>query len=182
VIQMDADFSHRLEDLSRLLRAAETTDLVIGSRRVPGSQIENWSQMRRFISKGGNFYARTILNLPIRDCTAGFKCFRREVLEAIDFAGVTSNGYGFQVEMNYLWHRAAFRIVEVPIVFPDRAAGHSKMSSRIFLEAAALVWKLRWRESRPAQIQRRLRRSFGRRSCESSERKLLAGGMSWHHR
>lgn len=142
-IQMDADFSHRPEDLPRLLRAAESADLVIGSRNVPGGRIEDWSLLRRFVSKGGSLYARALLDLPIRDCTSGFKCFRREVLEAIDFAKVKSNGYGFQVEINYLCRLAGFRIVEVPIVFPDRTAGRSKMSSRIFLEAVALVWKLR---------------------------------------
>jgi dolichol-phosphate mannosyltransferase len=159
VIQMDADFSHRPEDLPRLLQAVESADLVVGSRRVPGGRVENWSQLRRFISKGGNLYARTILNLPIEDCTAGFKCFRREVLEAVDFASVTSNGYGFQVEMNFMCHRAGFRIIEVPIVFPDRGAGRSKMSFQIFLEAAALVWKLRWGQTLPAQIRRKPQRS-----------------------
>lgn len=149
VVQMDADLSHRPEDLTRLLRAAESADLVIGSRNVPGGRVENWSLLRRFVSKGGSFYARTILGLPIRDCTGGFKCFRREVLEAVDFANVESNGYGFQVEMNHLAHRAGFRIVEVPIVFPDRTEGRSKMSWRIFLEAAALVWKLRGQRRAP---------------------------------
>jgi dolichol-phosphate mannosyltransferase len=146
VIQMDADFSHRPKDLPRLLQATRSADLAIGSRNVPEGRSENWSLLRRFISKGGNIYARTLLDLPIRDCTSGFKCFRREVLEALDLDRVESNGYGFQVEMNYLCHRAGFRIVEVPIVFPDRTAGRSKMSRRIFLEAAALVWKLRYRE------------------------------------
>jgi dolichol-phosphate mannosyltransferase len=177
VIQMDADFSHRPEDLPRLLQAVEFADVVIGSRRVPGGQVENWPLKRRLISRGGTFYASTILGLPIRDCTAGFKCFRREVLGAIDLASVASNGYGFQVEMNFSCHRAGFRIVEVPIVFADRAAGHSKMSSRIFLEAAALVWKLRWSETHLAQTQRRLRRSFG-----SSESRTFTGGMPWHLR
>jgi dolichol-phosphate mannosyltransferase len=148
VLQMDADFSHRPEDLPRLLRAVESADVVIGSRNVPGGRVEDWSLLRRFISKGDSFYARTLLNLPIRDCTSGFKCFRREVLEANVFGNVKSNGYGFQVEINHLCHRAGFRIVEVPIVFPDRGAGRSKMSWRIFLEAAMLVWKLR-HQTRP---------------------------------
>ena len=147
VIQMDADFSHRPQDLLRLLQAVDSADLVIGSRNVSGGRTKNWSLLRRFISKGGSFYARTVLGLPIRDCTSGFKCFRREVLEAVDFADVKSNGYGFQVEMNHLCHRAGFRIIEVPIVFPDRSTGRSKMSWRIFLEAAALVWKLRIRRA-----------------------------------
>ena len=143
VIQMDADFSHRPEDLPCLLRAAESADLAIGSRDVPGGRAEDRSLLRRFVSKGGNLYARTFLDLPIRDCTSGFKCFRREVLEAVDFADIRSNGYGFQVEMNHLCHRAGFGIAEVPIVFPDRTAGRSKMSWQIFFEAAVLVWKLR---------------------------------------
>ena len=143
VIQMDADFSHRPQDLPLLLESADNADLVIGSRNVAGGQVENWSLLRQLISKGGSLYARTILGLPVRDCTAGFKCFRREVLETIDFAGIRSNGYGFQVEMNYLCHSAGFKIAEVPVIFPDRSAGSSKMSSRIFLEAVILVWKLR---------------------------------------
>jgi dolichol-phosphate mannosyltransferase len=147
VIQMDADFSHRPKDLPRLLQATTSADLTIGSRNVPGGRSENWLFLRRVISKGGSLYARTLLDLPIRDCTSGFKCFRRRVLEVLDLDSVESNGYGFQVEMNYLCHRAGFRIIEVPIVFPDRTAGRSKMSRRIFLEAAALVWKLRYRES-----------------------------------
>jgi dolichol-phosphate mannosyltransferase len=146
VIQMDADFSHRLEDLPLLLEATKSADVAIGSRNVPGGQTENWSLLRRFISKGGSSYARTFLNLPVRDCTSGFKCFRREVLEALDLDSVKSNGYGFQVEMNYLCHRAGFRVSEVPIVFPDRTAGQSKMSWQIFFEAITLVWKLRYRE------------------------------------
>ncbi len=152
IIQMDADFSHRPQDLPRLLRAAEKADVVIGSRNVPGGRTEDWSALRRLISKGGSLYARTLLKLTVRDCTSGFKCFRREVLESIDFDSLEAGGFGFQVEVNTLATRAGFRIVEVPIVFPDRAAGHSKMSWRIFLEAFTLVWKLRSRQtpSRPA--------------------------------
>ena len=146
MVQMDADFSHRPEDLPRLLEAAEDADLVIGSRNVPGGRVENCSFVRRFISKGGSLYARTLLSLPIKDCTGGFKCFHRSVLERIDLGGMRSNGYGFQVEISFLAHRAGFRIAEVPIVFPDRTAGQSKMSKSIFLEAASLVWKLRSQE------------------------------------
>lgn len=143
IVEMDADFSHRPEDLPLLLEASETADLVIGSRNVPGGRVENWSPMRHLISKGGSLYARLLLRLPVRDCTGGFKCFRRAVLEALDLDAVRSNGYSFQIELNYLCHRAGFRIVEVPIVFPDRAAGRSKMSRRIVLEAALRVWQLR---------------------------------------
>ena len=131
------------QDLPRLLEAAETADLAIGSRNVPGGRAENWSPLRHLISKGGSLYARCLLGLPVRDCTSGFKCFRREVLAALDLDAVRSNGYSFQVEMNYLCHRAGFRIVEAPIVFPDRTAGKSKMSRRIVLEAALRVWQLR---------------------------------------
>ena len=147
VVQMDADFSHRPEDVPRLLRATESADVAIGSRNIEGGRVVNWSPLRRCVSKGGSLYARTLLNLPIKDCTAGFKCLRREVLEAIDFSGLTSNGYGFQVEMNHLCHDAGFRIVEIPVIFPDRRVGNSKMSSDIFMEAALLVLKLRWQKT-----------------------------------
>jgi dolichol-phosphate mannosyltransferase len=145
VVQMDADFSHRPEDMPRLLRAAQFADVVIGSRNIRGGQVENWSLLRRYVSKGGSLCTRSLLGLPIRDCTSGFKCFRREVLKTIDFESIESHGYAFQVEMNYLCHRIGFCIVEVPIVFPDRTAGRSKMSMPIVLEAAGLVWKLRSR-------------------------------------
>ena len=149
IVQMDADLSHRPDDLPRLLEAAENADVVIGSRNVPGGRTENWSALRRLISRGGSFYARTLLKLPIRDCTSGFKCFRREVLESIDFDNLRANGFGFQVEVNTLAVRVGFRIVEVPIVFPDRAAGRSKMNRRIFLEAVTLVWQLRSQQPPP---------------------------------
>src|SRR5919202_5099600 len=100
IIQMDADFSHRPQDLPRLLRAAEDADVVIGSRNIPGGGTENWSALRCLVSRGGSLYARTLLELPIRDCTSGFKCFRREVLESIDFDLLRANGFGFQVEVN----------------------------------------------------------------------------------
>lgn len=147
VVEMDADFSHRPEDLPRLLRAADGADLVIGSRNVPGGRAENWSLLRHVVSKGGSLFARTLLQLPVRDCTSGFKCFRNDILLTLDLDRVKSNGYGFQVEMNYLCHRAGFRIVEVPIVFPDRRVGHSKMSGQIVLEAARRVWQLRQQQA-----------------------------------
>ena len=143
VVEMDADLSHRPEDLPRLLRAAETADVVIGSRNIPGGQIVGWSPLRRFISKGGSLYARLVLGLPIRDCTSGFKCFRRAALEALDLAALRSNGYAFQVEVNYACARAGLTLAEVPIVFPDRVQGTSKMSGRIVVEAALLVLRLR---------------------------------------
>lgn len=143
IIEMDADFSHRPEDLPKLLASAREADVVIGSRNIPGGRAENWSILRHVISKGGSLFVRAILGLPVHDCTSGFKCFRREALAAIRLDRVESNGYAFQVEMNFLCHRAGFRIVEVPIVFPDRTAGQSKMSGQIVTEAAKRVWQLR---------------------------------------
>ncbi|MBX6341582.1 MAG: polyprenol monophosphomannose synthase [Thermomicrobiaceae bacterium] len=147
IVQMDADFSHRPEDLPRLLEATESADVVIGSRRVPGGRTENWSPLREAVSRGGSLYARLLLDLPVRDCTSGFKCLRRQALEAIDLDRLGARGFAFSVEMNYRLHQAGCRIVEVPIVFPDRTAGRSKMSPGIFLEAMRLVWGLR--ERRP---------------------------------
>jgi dolichol-phosphate mannosyltransferase len=145
VCEMDADFSHQPHYLPQLLACAEhEADLAVGSRNVPGGKVENWSLMRRAISQGGSLYARTILGMPLRDCTGGFKCFRAEVLRRIDLDAIRSNGYAFQVEMNYRCHQAGFRIKELPITFPDRVAGQSKMSRRIVLEAALMVWRIRF--------------------------------------
>jgi dolichol-phosphate mannosyltransferase len=142
--EMDADFSHRPHYLPVLLAVAErAADVALGSRNVPGGRVENWSLARKLISKGGSLYARTILGMPVRDCTGGFKCFRAEVLRRIDLDSITSNGYAFQVEMNYRCHQAGYCIHELPIVFPDRVHGQSKMSQRIVWEAAAKVWRLR---------------------------------------
>lgn len=142
--EMDADFSHQPRYLPELLWITEhAADMTLGSRNVPGGSVENWSMLRQLISKGGSLYARSLLGMPVRDCTGGFKCFRAEALRQIDFGTVQSNGYSFQVEMNYRCYQAGFRIREVPIVFPDRVAGSSKMSSRIVLEAALMVWRLR---------------------------------------
>jgi len=143
VVEMDADFSHRPEDLPHLLHAAETADVVIGSRNVPGGRAVNWSPVRHLISKGGSLYARLLLHLPIRDCTSGFKCLSCAALEALDLAALRSNGYAFQVEVNYACARAGMRFAEVPIVFPDRVNGTSKMSGSIVAEAALLVVRLR---------------------------------------
>jgi dolichol-phosphate mannosyltransferase len=144
ICEMDADFSHQPHYLPMLLgRAEREAEVAIGSRNVPGGRVENWPLLRRLISKGGSLYARTLLGLPVRDCTGGFKCFRAEVLRRIDLGSIRSSGYAFQVEMNYRCHQAGFRISELPIVFPDRVAGHSKMSRRIVLEAALVVLRLR---------------------------------------
>jgi dolichol-phosphate mannosyltransferase len=139
VLEMDSDFSHDPADLPRLIRAAADADLVLGSRYVRGGGVADWGLVRRSVSRGGSWYARTLLRVPIRDLTGGFKCFRREVLEAIDLSGVHSNGYGFQIELTYRALRAGFRVGEVPIVFRDRRAGSSKMTARIALEA---MWKV----------------------------------------
>ncbi|HWQ13683.1 MAG TPA: polyprenol monophosphomannose synthase [Roseiflexaceae bacterium] len=144
IFEMDADFSHDPGYLPGLLAAAESRfDLVIGSRYVPGGGTTDWGFVRRLISRGGNLYARTILALPVMDATGGFRCYRRRVLEAIDLGGIHSNGYSFQIEMAYRTLRAGFRVGEVPIVFPDRRVGRSKMSRRIVLEALVTVWRLR---------------------------------------
>ena len=143
VFEMDADFSHDPKYLPDFLAAVQTNDLVLGSRYVPGGGVKNWGVLRKMISRGGSLYARTILGLPLRDLTGGFKCFRREVLEAIDLDGIKSNGYSFQIEMTYRASRKGFRIAETPIVFEDRTAGKSKMSRKIFLEAILMVWRLR---------------------------------------
>ncbi len=141
--EMDADFSHDPRYLPDFLKKIEQADLVIGSRYVPGGETPNWSLSRRFISGGGNIFARFMLGMPIHDCTAGYRCYRREVLERIDLDTVESQGYAFQVEMAYRVKQRGFKIVETPIIFMDRRVGKSKMSRAIFLEA--FTWVLRTR-------------------------------------
>ena len=145
VLEMDADFSHDPQDVGRLLAAAGEADLALGSRYVAGGGVADWGPARRVISRAGCWYARRVLGVGIRDLTGGFKCFRREVLEAIDLPTVRSNGYAFQVELTYRASRAGFRVAEVPIVFRERRAGESKMSAAIAVEAMWLVPQLRWR-------------------------------------
>ena len=146
VMEMDSDFSHDPADLARLLQAAyDGAELALGSRYVSGGGVTEWGLLRRFISQGGSTYARMVLGLDVRDLTGGFKCFRREVLEAIHFDSVRSQGYAFQVELTYRAVQAGFRVVEVPIVFRDRQQGTSKMSWRIAAEAMWLVPLLRFR-------------------------------------
>jgi len=139
VIEMDADFSHEPAYLPRLLDAAEHADLVLGSRYVDGGGVADWGPLRQTISRGGSAYSRLVLGLDVRDLTGGFKCFRREVLEAIDLDAVRSRGYAFQVEMTYRAIELDFRVVEVPIVFRDRQDGKSKMSRSIVWEA---IWRV----------------------------------------
>ncbi len=143
VIEMDADFSHDPAVPRRLLAAAEDADLVLGSRYVPGGGVRDWGLLRRLISRGGGLYARLILRVDVHDLTGGFKCIRREVLEAIDLDSVRAEGYVFQIEVTYRALLAGFRVREVPIVFADRTAGTSKMSTRIAIEAMWLVPRLR---------------------------------------
>jgi len=147
VMEMDSDFSHEPADLARLLAAVRDggADLALGSRYVPGGGVSDWGRLRRFVSAGGSAYARMVLGLRVRDLTGGFKCFRREVLEEIDFDCVRSQGYAFQVELTYRAVQAGFRVVEVPIVFRDRQQGQSKMSWRIAAEAMWLVPAMRLR-------------------------------------
>ena len=145
IIEMDADFSHDPAYLPTLIEATEDADLAIGSRYVPGGGITDWGPTRRFISRGGSAYARIALGLPIRDLTGGFKCFRRVVLESIHLETIEARGYAFQVETTYRALRAGFRVVEVPIVFKDRADGTSKMSRSIVAEAMWRVPAMRFR-------------------------------------
>jgi dolichol-phosphate mannosyltransferase len=145
IFEMDADFSHDPADLPRLrepLTRGEA-DASVGSRWVPGGGTRNWSFLRTFISRGGSVYARLILGVPVNDLTSGFKCFSRRVLERLDLQTVRSNGYAFQVEMNYRCYKQRFRVAEVPIVFVDRRVGKSKMGTHIVTEAMVVVLRLR---------------------------------------
>jgi dolichol-phosphate mannosyltransferase len=142
--QMDADFSHPLEKIPEMVAALEQCDVVIGSRYVAGGSVdERWPLWRKGLSAWGNFYARTILNIPVRDCTGGFKLYRRETLLGMPLERVRSNGYVFQVEMAYVAYRLGYQFHEVPIYFADRRWGKSKMNLRIQAEAALRVWQLR---------------------------------------
>jgi dolichol-phosphate mannosyltransferase len=139
VLEMDADFSHDPDDAPRLIAAAADADVVLGSRYARGGRIENWGPWRRFVSRAGSLYAQVLLATSVRDLTGGFKCYRREVLEAIDLDAVSSRGYAFQIETTFRALRQGFRVVEVPITFVDRARGRSKMSGAIVLEA---IWRV----------------------------------------
>jgi dolichol-phosphate mannosyltransferase len=144
ICQMDSDFSHDPADLPRLLAGVADADLAIGSRYVAGGGVTDWGLLRRAISRGGSVYARLLLGIGVHDLTGGFKCFRRDVLEALDLDAVDAKGYGFQIELTFRTIEAGFTVREVPIVFRDRRAGASKMSGAIVLEAAWRVPLLRW--------------------------------------
>ncbi len=146
VFEMDADFSHQPKYLKDFLKASEQADLVLGCRYIKGGGTEGWGPLRQLISRGGNLYARAVLWLPFHDLTGGFKCFRREVLESINLDTIRSTGYAFQIELSYRAHKRGFTIAEVPIVFPDRTRGESKMSGSIVHEAMLNVIKLRFED------------------------------------
>ena len=148
LFEMDADGSHDPKYLPQMLAlAVDGADLVVGSRNVPGGGVEGWGIGRNIISKGGSLYARTILGIDVRDVTAGFVCWRRAALEAIELSTITSNGYSFQIEMKYRAVKKGLRLVETPIVFIDRRVGQSKMSRAIVAEALLKVWAIRFRRS-----------------------------------
>ena len=147
ILEMDSDFSHSPADIPRLLEAAESADLVLGSRYVPGGGVTDWGLLRRALSRGGSLYARLVLRVRVHDLTGGFKCFRREVLEGLDLDSIHAEGYGFQIELTYRALREGFGVEEIPIVFRERQAGQSKMTARIAVEAVWKVPALRLRRS-----------------------------------
>lgn len=143
IFEMDCDFSHMPRYLPDFIRKAESCDVVLGSRYIPGGGTKDWDWKRRLISRGGNTYAQLILGLPYRDLTGGFKCFHRHVLQALPLDEIVGSGYVFQIELTYRSVLLGFRIGEVPIEFPDRTRGQSKMSGNIVREAVTKVWQLR---------------------------------------
>lgn len=145
LVEMDADFSHRPEDLVKLLEAIKQNDFVVGSRYVSGGATKNWSLLRKIISRGGSLYSRMILGFPLNDWTGGFNAWTRKALETIRLDSVKSNGYSFQIELKYKALRGGCKGTEVPILFEDRRVGQSKMSSKILIEALYRVWLIRFR-------------------------------------
>lgn len=153
IFEMDADFSHDPQDLTRFLTEIRDCDLAIGSRYTNGVSVINWPMSRLLLSYFANVYAKVVTGVPVHDLTGGFKCFRKKVLESMNLDGIASDGYGFQIEINYKAYRKGFRVKEIPIVFVERRSGSSKMSKRIVWEAFFLVWRLR--------LESFLRRVFG---------------------
>ena len=144
IFEMDADFSHPPKDLNTLYAACQNgADVAVGSRYIKGGGVKDWSNFRLFLSRGASLYVRMVTFMPIMDPTAGFKCYKRNVLETIDLNKITSIGYAFQIEMKYAAYRNGFKIVEVPIIFADREKGTSKMDSSIITEAIAGVLSMR---------------------------------------
>ncbi|MEA3307986.1 MAG: polyprenol monophosphomannose synthase [Chloroflexota bacterium] len=160
LVQMDADFSHQPQEVPHLFAALETADLVVGSRYVAGGSIDpTWAVQRRMLSSGGNLYARLVLGLrAVQDATGGFRAWRRETLWGIGLERIHSQGYIFQVETTYVAHRLGYKIVEIPIFFPDRQVGESKMDLKIKVEATLRVWDV-WRRHRRLTLQDRLTES-----------------------
>lgn len=154
ILQMDADFSHNPEELPRLVDEMANADLVIGSRYISGVNVVNWPLSRLILSYGANLYTRMITCLPIKDGTGGFKCFNAKYLKYIDLDKIHSNGYGFQIEMNYKMWKLGARIKEIPIIFVDRRSGESKMNKSIIFEAIWLVWKLKFSPRLNRQIKK----------------------------
>ncbi|NIM19616.1 MAG: glycosyltransferase [Candidatus Latescibacteria bacterium] len=146
--EMDADFSHDPKAIPEFLDNIKESDLVLGSRYLDGITVVNWPLSRLFLSVGANIYTRIVTGMPLKDATGGFKCFRREVLESLPLDHIKSDGYSFQIEVNFHVWKGGYKIKEIPIVFVDRRSGTSKMSRRIILEAAFLVWKLRFESIR----------------------------------
>lgn len=144
IFEMDADFSHDPNEIPNFLNAIDEYDLVIGSRYIKGVNVVNWPISRLILSWSANVYTRFVTGLPVRDATAGFKCFRREVLENIDLDRIHSDGYAFQIEMHFKAWKRGYRLLEIPIIFVDRNLGESKMNPGIVREAAWMVWKLRF--------------------------------------
>jgi len=144
IVEMDADFSHRPQDLSLILKAGNEHDFVIGSRYVSGGSTVNWTAIRKLISRGGSLYSRMILRHPIRDWTGGFNGWKANVLKALDLPTIQSNGYSFQIELKYKACERGFKFKEVPIVFADRIVGQSKMNGKIVIEAFYRVWQIRF--------------------------------------
>jgi len=143
IFEMDADFSHDPKEIPRFLDEIKSADVILGSRYINGVNVINWPMRRLLLSWFANIYTRVITGMPLHDATGGFKCFRREVLEAIDLDRVTSNGYAFQIEMSFKAWKKGFKVKEIPIIFVDRVKGKSKMSKKIVREAVTMVWKLR---------------------------------------
>jgi len=143
IVQMDADFSHDPADIPRLLKHLETADLVLGSRYTNGISVINWPLRRLLVSLGGNMYARLITGMPYKDVTGGFKAWRAQTLQLIDFTSIKADGYGFQIITTHRAWKKGVKIQEIPIIFTERRAGQSKMSRAIVREALWLVWKLR---------------------------------------
>ena len=149
IMEMDADFSHNPEDIPRFLEEIKHNDVVIGSRYISGMNVVNWPLHRLILSYGANIYSRIISGLPLKDATGGFKCFRAEALRKIDLKAIHSNGYGFQIEMNYRLWKLGCKIKEISIIFIDRRSGVSKMNKKIIWEAIFLVWKLKFMNVEP---------------------------------